>query len=139
MNEYKLMRLAEDICKKYKYPLPTSIRLDGRYKQMLGNCICETREISLNKYVVEHNPIEVIIAILKHEICHFFYCDHGPEFVKAVTVMGSVVSIEQLFPEIKLPGSKIYHCPNCKRRFVGRGKRNFLCTKCKVTLFVGEF
>ncbi len=133
MNVDELFELAIDIACQYDYPIPTKVLLEPRYKYCLAKTQCEKRIIKVNKFVAEHNPIEVIEAILKHEIVHFIYCDHDKEFVKAVRAMGSHEKIESLFPLINLPFKYIYQCPKCHQNGYGNTQRETSCGYCSKT------
>jgi len=128
--EETLLAFSKEIAKQYDYPEPVKIVLDGRYKYCLAYSHCDKKIIRLNKFVVEHNPIEIIKAILIHEIVHFKHCNHGPNFVREVRRMGSHERIESLFPNIKLSLKYKYQCPKCHKFGYSDKKKDFSCSYC---------
>ena len=130
MNLSRVKQIANEICDQYEYPHPSKIILDKRYKYRMAYTHCSKRIIRMNAYLVQHNPEEIIIALLKHEIVHFKYCDHEADFIAEVHRMGSHERVETLFPLINLPFKYIYRCPVCEQNGYGDTRRETSCGDC---------
>ncbi len=130
MNPKHLDKMVFDICNVYNYPLPKSVTLNTRMKDCLGRCNCQTKDIELNDYVVRNNPLEVIRALLAHEICHIRHCNHSKAFKIAVKIMGSSMHVGDMFPDIKLPYKFVFECPVCKGKFYHDKKVDLACGEC---------
>jgi len=102
MNPKHLDAMVLEICDKYNYPLPKRLTLNRRFKTTLGKCT-SGGEIELNEWVVLNNKKEVVVALIKHEICHLRHFNHSKEFKQAIKIMGSAMYIEDLFPNMILP------------------------------------
>jgi len=139
MNPDKLSDMVKDICNKYNYPMPTSLTLNKRLRTTLGLCRLPEGSIELNDYVVRHNPKKVILALLKHEICHLRHYNHYKDFEVAVTLMGSALNITSMYPNIKLPFKYEYRCPNCHNTFYWDKRRNSSCGYCSPDRYNKKF
>ena len=126
----RIKEITIEICDQYGYPYPSKIILDKRYKYRMAYTHCSKRIIRMNSYLVQHNSEEIITALLKHEICHFKFCDHEAEFIAEVRRMGSHERVETLFPLINLPFKYIYRCPVCGQNGYGNTKRDTSCGDC---------
>ena len=121
----KLIKQMEDIhlniCNEYGYK-PVPISLNGRLKVIAGRCIRYSygdnrNHIELSKQFIETNDwrIDVLTALIKHEVAHLKHGNHGPEFTAECKRMGVPYNhIWKMFDDLKQSKNKYTAvCPSC--------------------------
>ncbi len=106
MNLKEIKKMARDICREYDYPYPKNIKLNPRLKVTLGKCTGDG-QIQFNEFVVLNNTDDVVRALIAHEIIHLKHFNHKKEFREEAKRMGTSYYIEDIFPHIIFPGTKI--------------------------------
>ena len=129
MTLQDLHRFAEDFLQEeFNMSLDIPIKLNGRLKRAGGRFISRSHsavEIDLNKTVYEHNPIDVVLDILKHELVHYAlfekglpYRDGDRVFENTLARLG-VSSTNTLRVKTK---AHVYKC-DCGKEFIKRNTR----------------
>ena len=120
----ELIKQMEDIhlniCNEYGYK-PVPISLNDGFKVIAGRCIRyfnnDNDRIELSKQFIECNDwrIDVLTALIKHEIAHLKHSNHGPEFTNECRRMGLPYNHTwKIFDDLKQPKDKYTAvCPSC--------------------------
>ena len=120
----ELIKQMEDIhlnvCNEYGYK-PVPISLNDRLKAIAGRCIryydSDRDHIELSKQFIECNDwrIDVLTALIKHEIAHLKHSNHGPEFTAECKRMGLPYNHTwKIFDDLKESDKKYTAiCPAC--------------------------
>ena len=108
-----------NVCNEYGYKL-VPISLNDRLKAIAGRCIRYSINgdyIELSKNFIEVNNwrIDVLTALIKHEIAHLKYPDHGYGFTKECARMGLPYNHTwKIFDDLKESDKKYTAvCPSC--------------------------
>ena len=118
INQMKDIHL--NICNKYGYK-PVPISLNGRLKAIAGRCKryfnSDNDRIEISKNFIECNDwrIDVLTALIKHEIAHLKHGNHGPEFTRECQRMGLPYNHTwKIFNDLKESDKKYTAvCPAC--------------------------
>ena len=78
---FHIFDLFEEILKKYEIK-DTALSLKY-YKSRWGCCKYKSREIILNKYLIQLSD-ELIMSVMMHEISHLFVHDHSNKFYEVL-------------------------------------------------------
>ena len=120
----ELIKQMEDIhlniCNKYGYK-PVPISLNDRLKAIAGRCIkcfnSDNDYIELSTKFIEVNDwrIDVLTALIKHEIAHLKHPNHGPGFTAECKRMGLPYNHTwKIFDDLKKSDKKYTAvCPSC--------------------------
>jgi len=121
----ELIKQMEDIhlnvCNEYGYK-PVPISLNGRLKAIAGRCIRYSygdnrNHIELSKQFIECNDwrIDVLTALIKHEVAHLKHPNHGYGFTAECRRMGLPYNHTwKIFNDLKQSPKKYTAvCPAC--------------------------
>lgn len=121
----ELIKTMEDIhlnvCNEYGYK-PVPISLNGRLKAIAGRCIRYSygdnrNHIELSTKFIECNDwrIDVLTALIKHEVAHLKHPNHGYRFTKECQRMGLPYNHTwKIFDDLKESDKKYTAvCPSC--------------------------
>lgn len=135
----RIQKIALQLCAEYDIPAPGIIRYNGRLSATLGRCLITDSDdnhqsiIELNTKFCQINRNEIVIGVLKHELAHLVYFNHGPEFSALCNKMGIQTHTDESFDDVKYPRAKYtYQCPICKTKFhrTQRFKKSVACGEC---------
>lgn len=144
MNERELQQLVETISLKYfKRPFNHRATFNTRLRTTGGRYHLDTHHLDFNPKVLEIFGKEVLIGIIKHELCHYHlhltnrgYRHRDAEFKALLKEVGGLRYTPSLDLHKGTALCWIYQCNGCemviyrKRRFdVGK----FVCRECKNT------
>ena len=101
-NILNLQGVADAICDKHGYPHAT-IEISKRMKRAFGMCYYDRKVIRLNEKFVESNTQEVIVDLIKHEVCHLKHPNHGYGFTRACAEMGTLNHVWKQHPDCVIP------------------------------------
>ena len=108
-----------NICNEYGYK-PVPISLNDRINNTIGNCIYHingNKEIEISTKFIECNNwrIDVLTALIKHEIAHLKHPNHGPGFTRECQRMGLPYNHTwKIFDDLKESDKKYTAiCPSC--------------------------
>lgn len=109
-----------NVCNEYGYK-PVPISLNGRLKAIAGRCIryfnSNKDRIEISKNFIECNDwrIDVLTALIKHEVAHLKHGNHGPEFTRECKRMGLPYNHTwKIFDDLKQSKDKYTAvCPSC--------------------------
>ena len=127
--------------------------VDKKYSKAAGLAVCATREIRLNRIMLEKHFEDMILDTIPHELSHFIVHDHYPNYKQAHgkefrQVMNSVFGIANastyhnyMTPEtiLELSSNHVPYTCSCGTNFaitnrihqsILRGEHR-ICTKCK--------
>jgi predicted SprT family Zn-dependent metalloprotease len=106
-----LDKLCELICEEYKYDKPIIVLDDI---DSFGYCYRSKKKIVLNRTLCELNYTEIIKDLLKHEVAHLRYPNHGKDFEAECKRMGIQRHTRFDHPIIKTStGIHYFRCNNC--------------------------
>ena len=132
----EIQRLADGICYKYDYP-KARIEMSSRLKKCWGLCFIQRKMIRLNKKFIELNSKEIVIDLLKHEICHLKHPNHGGGFVQACAEMGTKNHVWKQHPDtVRIKHKWILYCDACDYTygFHNQTKTEYKCPHCGTRL-----
>lgn len=124
-----LQSKTEEIAYKYNYPVPI-VKLNPKLSICLGRCIPEESVIEYNTRFISRNREEVIIALIKHEVCHLRNHGHGEKFQRAAKDMGIKAHVWMQFSDIVEVGDFYYKCPVCDAIHTSGKKQDYCCGVC---------
>ena len=109
-----------NVCNEYGYK-SVPISLNDRLKAIAGRCIryydSDRDYIELSKQFIECNDwrIDVLTALIKHEVAHLKHGNHGPEFTAECKRMGLPYNHTwKIFDDLKQSDKKYTAvCPAC--------------------------
>jgi len=89
MKQTDILILAKKIAEQYGYTLP-KITFNKRLKFTTGKCYKFLNWIELNLDFCLNNNEEIISGLIKHELAHMKYFDHGDQWKKEVIRMDTI-------------------------------------------------
>lgn len=130
--EVNLEQKAKEILYQYwgvNYKIP--IKINNKLKKTLGRYIFERKingeikpiKIELSKELINNATEEIILHILKHELCHFVLS------LKTNNFLDGDLEFENELKRIKAPSSRMVKiqyktfCSNCKKEFKCRNDK----------------
>ena len=78
-TEVDLTERAAELARRYRLPVPTSIRWVSNQRSRWGSCSPATGEIRITDRISSF-PGWVIDAVIVHELAHLVEANHGPAF-----------------------------------------------------------
>lgn len=117
----------------YGYPLPTKVVLSGRMVKNWGTANPVTRVITLNRRFVELNEADVVLALIRHEVGHLKYPDHGDGFKGTMGKHGYGVHLLESDGVSVTVERVVYKCGNCEKEYLSKKelKGKYRCGVCK--------
>lgn len=141
MNNEQLQKLVEEISlSSFNRPFLHSARFNPRLRTTGGRYFLHSHEIEINPKQYEVHGVEALIAIIKHELCHYHlhiqnkgYTHRDKEFKELLKQVGGARFCQPVFTTIK----HSYRCQNCSQKYVRKRRINltrFVCGKCRGNL-----
>lgn len=120
---------ALEIATRYGYPIPTC-KIVPKDKPWAA-CNRRTLTIQFSYKFISEQPEEVVIALIKHEICHLKHRNHTDMFEQACKEMGIKKHTWMMFQIVPVHHHP-YECPNCGKIYWRKEMyvRNHSCYKC---------
>ena len=142
MEELDLQLLCQEISKKYFHKeFRHQITYNSRLKSSGGRYILKTGNIEINPKVETILGKDVLIGVIKHELCHYHlhqtgggYRHRDADFKRLLHQVGGSRFVERM----KEPNF-LYECVNCHQRYPRMRKMNtsrYVCGKCRGKLIL---
>lgn len=145
-NDQKLQRLTEKISRQFfQRPFKHQASFNSRLRTTGGRYLLVTHNIEINPLVVIHGKTELLIGVIKHELCHYHlhlmgkpHTHQAGEFKNLLMSTQGIRYVPQLQP-LKL--RYLYVCSDCGQRYYRQRKINlqkFVCGRCHGKLKLGS-
>lgn len=138
MTNQELQRLVERISvESFQVPFCHTASFNSRLRSTGGRYMLETHNIEINPRIVANYPFEVLVGVIKHELCHYHlhlnrrgYQHRNHDFKTLLRkVGGSRYSPSSLRPDPKI----VYECCQCCKRYYRQRHFNvqkYRCSRC---------
>ena len=136
MNEHELETLTEEISRtSFHRDFTHQISYNKRLRSSGGRYLLKSGNIEINPLVVQKLGLEVLIGVIKHELCHYHlhqtgrgYRHQDQDFKQLLHQVGGSRFVERM----KEPNF-IYECTSCHHHYPRMRKMNtkrYVCRKC---------
>lgn len=138
MTNDELQNLIEKISlDSFHVPFEHQASFNSRLRTTGGRYMLETHNIEINPRIEREYPSEILIGVIKHELCHYHlhlnhrgYQHRDRDFkVLLRQVGGSRFSPGSLRPEPKV----VYECRRCHKKYYRQRHfdvRKYRCSRC---------
>lgn len=141
MNNEQLQKLIEEISlASFNRPFFHTGRFNPRLRTTGGRYILHTHEIEINPKQYEVYGLDTLIAIIKHELCHYHlhvqnkgFMHQDKDFKELLKQVGGARYCQPVFTVIK----HVYRCETCGQEYIRKRRINlarFVCGKCRGNL-----
>ena len=142
MEEIDLQQLCQKISKEYFHKaFQHQITYNGRLKSSGGRYILKTGNIEINPKVETILGKEVLIGVIKHELCHYHLHQEGKgyrhqdrDFKMLLREVEGIRFVERMEPY-----RYVYSCKSCGATFHRMRKidtKKFRCGRCRGSLML---
>ncbi|MDG4657906.1 SprT family protein [Ectobacillus antri] len=144
MDELQLQKVTEDISLRYfQKPFQHRAVFNNRLKTTGGRYLLQTHNIELNPHYYEAFGKEELIAVIKHELCHYHlhlegkgYKHRDADFRNLMQKVGAPRFCKVIPGKTGRRSQKLYtyECSSCHLRYQRKRKvdiMRYVCGKCK--------
>ncbi|WP_283678007.1 SprT family protein [Lentilactobacillus sp. Marseille-Q4993] len=137
MENKELQRLVEQISVEYfAKPFSHKARFNGRLRTTGGRYILQSHDIEINPKMVANFSQDVLVGIVKHELCHYHLHlagKTGKHNTKEFQTLLKAVGGSRYAPAVPKPSKYQYVCSECGLIYKRQRKINtkrYVCGRC---------
>ncbi|KMJ55857.1 hypothetical protein AB685_25010 [Bacillus sp. LL01] len=143
MDQSEVQRLVENISlKSFNKPFLHEARFNPRLRTTGGRYLLRSHDIELNPKQFQAHGLEELVAIIKHELCHYHlhlegrgYMHRDQEFKELLHRVGGSRYCREIPGMRRQEGfNHVYECKECNLIYKRKRRINtvkYVCGKCK--------
>lgn len=142
VNQKELQSLVEDISLEFfEQSFNHTASFNRRLRTTGGRYLLQTHHLEFNPRVLLQYGMEELIAVIKHELCHYHlhimgkgYRHRDGDFKELLARTGGARYVKNLQIETEIQNNKVYLCKNCQQKYIRKRKidtKSYVCGRCK--------